>query len=471
MTRTAKRGARRASLVAGLTAMLLATGGCASLTRSDYAVPDLPVEPGWQQHTSGVPASRTGPWWNDFGDAELSALVEQVLAANGDLAAAGIRLRQARMSADLAASQLFPAFGAGASIGASLPLDGGSVSENSSASLDASWEVDLFGRLDAEQDAARWEARASEQDLAATRLSLIGTTVSTWWQLAYANERISLAGQSLAYARKTLELVGVQHEAGAVSRLEVREAEQTVASQEASLTQLEQSRIETRNALAALLGRQVYHGPERLSLPRDELPAVDAGAPAELLARRPDLAASELRLRGSLANADATAASYYPHLSLTGALGTASGNLLSLLSNPVATLGAALSVPTLDPDRIRLGTGIARADYEAAVEQFRQDFYEALRDTANALSAREQYIRQADALDRTLAAASDAAELYGRQYSAGAVALRSWLDAVERQRSAETGVIENQLNQLNAQVALYQALGGDVRASAGEPSE
>ncbi len=450
-------------LTACLAAALLATGGCASLTRSDYAVPQLPVDPAWQQGAGGAAALRSGPWWSEFGDAELTSLVDRVLEQNADLAVAGIRLRQARMSARLAASQMFPTLSANGSTGTSRELDGSATwSDSSSASLGASWEVDLFGRLDAERDAASWEAQASERDLAATRLALIGTTVSAWWQLAYVNERLAISERTLSYSRKKLDLIRQQFDAGAVPRLDVREAEQTVASQEAALSQLQQSRTESRNALAALLGRQTYDGSERQELPRAELPAIDAGIPAELLSRRPDLAASELRLRKALANADATAASYYPKLSLTGSLGTASSSLLSFISNPVASLGAALSLPTLNPDRIRLGTGIARADYEIAVEQFRQDFYNALRDTANALSAREQYRQQGEALKRSLAAARDAESLYARQHAAGAVALRAWIDALERLRSAEASVIENRLNQLNAQVALYKALGGDA---------
>ncbi len=452
---------------AGLIALLMATTGCASVGRTSYSLPDLPVESGWQTQVSGTPSLRTGPWWDEFGDAELSALVDRVLADNADLAVAGLRLNQARMSARLAASQLLPTASASASSGTSQSLESGaSRNDSSSGNLGASWELDLFGRLDAERDAARWEAEATEQDLAATQLALVGTTVSTWSQLAYANERIAMAGQTLAYTQKALELVQRQYDAGAVSRVELRDAEQTVASQEATLTQLEQSRTTTRNALAALLGRQTYDGPERESLPRTDLPGVDAGVPAQLLARRPDLAASELRLRKTLANSDAIAASYYPRLSLTGSLGTASSSLLSILSNPVASLGASLSMSVLNPDRIRLGTDIARADYDIAAEQFRQDFYDALRDTADALSAREQYIRQGEALDRSLLEAADAEQLYARQYAAGAVALRSWLDALERLRNAEGSVIENRLNQLNAQVAIYQALGGDAAVTA-----
>ena len=167
-------------------------------------------------------------------------------------------------------------------------------------------------------------------------------------------------------------------------------------------------------------------------------------------------------MRKALASKDATVASFYPQLSLTGTLGTASNNLLSFLTNPAASLGAALSLPFLNPAKVRLNTGIARADYEVAIAEFRQDFYDAMRDTANALSAREQYIQQGEALARNYAAARDAEALYQRRYRAGAIALRDWLDAIERLRNAESSVIENRLARLNAQVALYQALGGDA---------
>jgi len=484
----------RNSLTAALLASLLAAG-CMPFTHSAYQRPSLPTEPGWEQPApptaaqSGQPdpsaesapaqpspaasarseqqpapqnPARIEPWWDEFQDADLSALVSRVLSVNADLAAAGIRLQQARLSARLATSQLFPTFTASLSSGATRPVDhAADWTDSSGASLGASWEVDLFGRLSAARSAARWEASATERDLAATRLSLIGTTVEAWWQLAYANERIAIGEQSLAYARKALDLVQLQYRAGAVSRLELRDAEQTVASQEASQAQLVQGRVEARNALAALLEQQVYPGPERQSLPRGELPEVQAGLPSSLLSRRPDLAAAELRLRESLATADAVRASFYPALTLTGALGTASDALARFFSNPSASLGAVLSLPFLNVDRVRLSTGIARADYEIAVKDFTQTFYDALRDTANALSSRIQLAQQGTALERSYAAAHDAEQLYERQYRAGAIPMRSWLDAQERRRGAENSLIENRLNRLNAQVALHQALGDE----------
>ncbi|PNU04446.1 efflux transporter outer membrane subunit [Novosphingobium guangzhouense] len=444
-------------------ALLPLTAGCGGVIRSQYAAPAVPVAANWDAGVSGVPQKVGSQWWNEFDDAALTALVDRVLADNADLAAAGLRLKRAKLSSDLARQALLPSLSASASSDASKALEGGSAwNKSSSTSLGASWEIDLFGRLDAQADAARWEAQATAQDLAETRLALVSTTVQAWWQLAYANEQIALGEQSLAYVRRALELVQRQYDAGAVSRLELRDAQQTVASQEASQTQLIQGRVEALKTIAALLAQQDYDGQEPQALPQGDLPVIAAGVPASLLANRPDLAAAELRLRSTLATSDATVASYYPTFSLTGALGTASSSLLKFFTNPVASLGGALSLAELNPAKVRLATGVARADYDIAVQDFRQTFYDALRDTQIALSAREQYVRQAQFSTRNYDAAVDAEGLYERQYRAGLIPLRDWLDAQERARSARISLIQNRYNRVIAQVQVYQALGGQI---------
>jgi len=453
---------RPARLVA-ISLLALWTGGCAGVTRTHYAAPELPVAAGWDQTSQGPARTAGAPWWNEFGDPALNALVDQVLAANADLAAAGLRLKQAHLSAEQARQGLFPSGNASLSSNGSKALNGGADwAKSSAASVGVSWELDLFGRLGATADAAKWEAEASAQDLAETRLSLIGTTAQAWWQLGYANEQIAIGEESLAYVHRALALVQRQYDAGAVSHVELRDAEQSLAAQEASQTQLVQARVSALKTIAALLGRQSYEGAELKTLPRQALPAIAAEAPASLLARRPDLAAAELRLRKTLATSDATVASYYPSFNLTGTLGTASSSLLKFFSDPTASLGAVLSLAELNPEKVRLGTGIARADYEIAVQSFRQTFYDALRDTQVSLSAREQYLRQAGFVEANYTAARDAEQLYERQYRAGAITLRSWLDAQERLRTARTGLIQNRYNQLVTQVQVYQALGGET---------
>ncbi|KPH68113.1 transporter [Novosphingobium sp. ST904] len=438
-------------------------GGCAQAVRTSYSQPALPVDAAWDYAAQGADRLSSVPWWNEFNDPGLTSLVDRVLVANADLAAAGLRLKKAHLAAEQARQGLFPSGNASLSSNASKLLNGGSPwSKSSAASLGVSWELDLFGRLSAAADAAKWEDQASAQDLAETRLSLISTTAQAWWQLGLANEQITIGEESLSYVRRALELVRRQYDAGAVSRLELRDAEQSVAAQESSQTQLIQARVQALKALAALLDRQSYDGAELRELPHQPLPAIAAGVPASLLGRRPDLAAAELRLRGTLASSDATVASYYPSLSLTGTLGTASSSLLKFFSDPAAGIGAMLSLPELNPAKVRLATGIARTDYDIAVQNFRQTFYDALRDTQTVLSAREQYVHQAGFAEDNYAAARDAERLYERQYRAGAIPLRSWLDAQERLRSARTSLIQNRFNQLVTQVQVYQALGGDA---------
>jgi len=445
-------------------ALALLLAGCSTL-RTPYEAPAVAVPAQWPHAQSSARDAQaaTGGWWKAFDDPALDALVEAALARNNNLAAATLLVRRAQLQARL--SEHRPSVSAGVNAGASQPLDGGGTTRSNSASLGVSYEIDLWNRLGASLDAARWEAQATAEDREATAQSLAGTTATLYWRLAYYHQRLRAAEESIAYAERTLALVQTQYEAGAVSPLEVAESRQSVASQRAALTQLRQQQVETANALALLFDGAAagpaapgWSAPQ--TLPGAPLPAVAEGLPAELLARRPDLRAAELRLRGTLATADATRLSYYPQLSLTGALGGSSSALGSVLANPVATLGAGLVLPFLNLTEMRTSTAIAQADYERAVVNFRQTLYQALADVDNALSARRQYAEQAVQLEQSLADARRAEHLYEVRYRAGAVALKPWLDAQEKRRTAETALAENRLNRLVNHATLYQALGG-----------
>lgn len=406
-------------------------------------------------------------WWQRFGDPQLDHLIEQALRRNNDLAAATIKVRRAQLSAGIAADNLLPVLSAGAGTEYSRNLRG-ERSSNRSYSVNAtvSYELDLWGRLGSLNDAAQWEALATEEDRESTALTLIGTTAALYWQAAYLNQRIALGEQSIAYAEKTLALVQVQYGAGAVSSLELMEARQNVAAQRAGQTQLRQQQVENDNALTILfdgppesLQTSLPTMPQRL--PDYALPAPVAGVPAVVLARRPDLRAAERRLRASLANADAVRASYYPQFTLTGAVNGGSDSLHNIVQNPIASLGLGLVLPFLQWRQMQLNSKVAQADYAVAVVNFRQTLYSALRDVENTLSAREQYAQQAHQLQQNLAAALQTERLYEIRYRAGSVALRVFLDAQERRRNAEIAAADNRINALNNQMRLYQVLGGD----------
>ncbi len=431
---------------------------------SSYTRPDLEIPQTWSQTADAKPAE-LDHWWQSFGDGQLNRLMDEVLKRNNDLAVAALQLRKARLEAELAESDRLPSVAVQGSGQISRSLGSSNDESHSfSASGTISYEIDLWNKLGSTADAARWEAVATEQDRQSTALSLVATTASLYWQIGYLNQRISLSQSSIEYARQTLALVQVQKAAGAATGLEIFEAQRSLASQEASHTQLIQQRVEARNALAILLDGppSSLHIREPANLERVSLPGVDAGIPAQLLGRRPDLRAAEARLRSVLAETDATRASYYPSINLSGSYGGSSEQLSRLLSNPIAALGAELALPFIQWRDMQRNIKISENEYQQAIVTFRQSLYTALSEVENALSARKQYRFQAEQLEASLEAARQAEAIYRLRYQAGATSLQTWIDAQENRRQAEVNLAENHYNQLVNHVTLVKVLGGDL---------
>ena len=451
----------RTRLMTPILVLLLA--GCGAQFKTPYQTPVATIPTAWEHLKEKEPLLHD-PWWQQFGDPVLNQLVEEVLRRNNDLAAAAILVRKAQLKAEQANSDRLPNTTVQGSAALSRNLGSNSnETRNFTTSGAVSYELDLWGKLESTFDAAHWEAIATEEDRASTELSLIGTTASLYFQIANLNQRITLSQASIDYTRRILELVQVQKTAGAATALEVLEAERSLASQEASHTQLLQQRVEARNALSILFDGppQKLKTSEPQDLAKAKLAQVEAGLPTHLLARRPDLRAAESRLRSALATTDATHANFYPTLSLNSSLGGSSEELSRLLSNPIAALSAEMALPFVQWRDKQRAVKISEADYQRAILNFRQALYRALADVENSLSARIQYLAQAEKLELALGAARQSEELYRVRYQAGGNPLKSWLDAQENRRQAEIAMAENRLNQLQNQITLYKALGGD----------
>ncbi|MEQ1247442.1 efflux transporter outer membrane subunit [Acinetobacter soli] len=457
------------SKVTTLCAILVASStlvGCAAMVKTPYHAPAVQTPSSFQYDKTQVAsnyANYADRWWTLFGDTQLNQLVDQVIAKNTDLAVAGITLRQARLKAGLAADQQGPRVNSSVSSSQNIDVNSGDRSSNGlSLNAGVSYELDLFGKLARQTEAAKWEALATAQDLQATAQTLIGTTTKLYWQLAYLNESLSTAQQSLATSEKLYSLVNTQYQAGAVSGLDLTQAEQSVQSQKANLSQIQQSLVETRTALAVLLHIPVQQlniqEPQRL--PQVNLPQIQAGLPASILSRRPDLRAAELRLRETLATKDATTASYYPSISLTGSLGSSSTSLTELIKNPVLALGANLSLPFLQYNDMKKNIAISQLDYEKAIIQYRQTLYQAFADVENALSARTELNQQVQFQQRNLELAEKAERLTDVRYRNGAIALKNVLDQQQTTRTARLSLVNTKQSQYNAYVTLMQALGG-----------
>lgn len=441
--------------------------GCAAVVKTPYQQPNVNIPANFQNNKviqQQIHADLyADQWWTLFGDAQLNQLINQVLTVNTDLAVAGINLQQARLQAGLTENRQGPRVNSSVSAGHNIDLNSGDdTSRGLSLSAGVSYEVDLFGKLASQTAASRWEALATEQDLQSTAQSLIATTANLYWQLGYLNERYAIAQQNLSSTQKIYELVRTQYRAGAVSGLDLTSAEQSVQSQKASLSQIEQLRVEARTALAVLMQMPVQqlNIQEPTRLPRIALPTISAGLPADLLSRRPDLQATELRLRKALATKDATKASYYPSISLTGNLGSSSTSLSNLLRNPALTLGASLSLPFLQYNDMKKDLAISDLEYEKSIIQYRQTLYQAFADVENALSARTELNNQVALQERNVQLAEKTERLTEVRYRNGAIALKNLLDAQETTRNARLSLVQTKQSQYNAYVTLMQALGG-----------
>ena len=273
---------------------------------------------------------------------------------------------------------------------------------------------------------------------------------------------LSLSNRNIESAEKTLELMLAQERFGATSALKVSQAKQDLASLKADHQSLVQQRQEDINALAVLFDMppgKIMADPRQLT--DATLPAIPAGLPAELLGRRPDLRAAELRLRKLLANTDAARASFYPALSITGSLGSSSKELVNILENPLLALASNVAFPFLNWNNLQLNQKVTQAEYDEAVINFRQTLHEAMAEVENALSNHRNLTEQGKHLGENVKAAREVERIYEIQYQSGYGTLKDWLDAQDTRRTAEKTLAENIYNRLTNFVTLYQALGGE----------
>jgi NodT family efflux transporter outer membrane factor (OMF) lipoprotein len=432
--------------------------GCATRQApSPLPAPSLPQQ--WSTPANAtVGDART--WWKNFADPQLDALIEEALRKNNDLTAAAIRGRLAQLQAGLVNLNRNPGVSVSANSSISRSFDPAMTSRSSGLNASASLEVDLWGKLDSQRAAAALGAQASREDCQDFAATLAVTTAKLYWQIAYLSQLVSLSEADIAYAQKTLDTVRTKQAAGALSALNVTQSELNLSSLQAAHTQLVQQRLAARHAMAILFDQPPETAvAERAALPEAPLPAIAAGLPAAILGKRPDLRAAELRLRESLANVDATRTSFYPTLTLTGSVGTASSALADFLKNPVATLGAGLALPFVQWNTRQLSIRVSETQYEEAVVNFRQRLYAALAEVEDGLSARTQLMLEGDKLALAVTQARRAEALAESRYLAGATEAQLWLDAQAARRNSERFLLANRFSQLGNQASLYRALG------------
>lgn len=446
------------------TAMLaLMLTGCGQALKSDYQRPLLSVPGAWHVQDTGEGVAKFTPhWWDNFGDPQLSRLIVATLQSNNDLALAGIKLKQALLAAGIADLNLTPDFAASANASNSKNLRRDTTpTESYGNALTASYELDLWGKLARTREQSDWLAKASEQDLRATALTLISTTSQLYWQIASLNQQIGNMQQSLDIARHTLDMVTSRWKAGDLGQLDYLQAQQTVLSRENSLRDLYQQRDESRNALTILLSRPPGQYPaERRSLDIQQSVPVALRLPLEVIAKRPDVQSAELNLRAALAGSDAARLSFYPELTLNASLNAGAALFQQWFSNPVRTLSSALDLPFIQWNKVQLTVEQSDLDVQTAAIQFKKASYSALQDIDNAMSQRLSWQQEKQRQLDGLLLSKQRLALVESQYRHGAVIYQTLLDAQNTLLDSENTLIKTQYNYLYSTMKLWLALGG-----------
>lgn len=442
-------------------ALLLA--GCSMIPK--YERPAAPVAGSFPYPSAqeGTPAAQL-PWESFFADARLRSLITRALANNRDLRVAVLNVAQARAQYDIRNADRFPTVGATAS-GSRAPsqITGDQVNTYSVNFGISSWEIDFFGRIASLSESALAQYLATEEGRRAAQITLVASVANTWLNLVADEELLRLTRETLGTREETLRLTRLRFEGGVTSEIDFRLAQSLAESSRAALAQTQRQRANDLNALALLVGEPI---PPEYTVDVDTraitLPDVPAGVPSEVLVRRPDVRQAEQQLIAANANIGAARAAFFPRISLTAGVGTASTELSGLFEGGSwgYTVAPSLVQTLFDAGRNRANLASAEVGRDIAVAQYERAIQQAFRDVSDALAGRATYGEQLRAQSAVVDAESTRFRLARLRYENG---VASYLDVLDAQRAlftAQTSLVQTRLQRLQNQVQLYRSLGG-----------
>jgi len=416
-------------------------------------------------------------WWRVYQDQTLQELIREALTNNYDLRIAVARVEQSRALAMQARSQFVPSVGYDGSIGrgrndfiGSAFPNNGAVTSYGAATLNAFWEVDLWGRIRRLNEAARAQLLASKDSRRGVRISLLSDVASDYFRLLELDKELEIAGRTTNSFGDSLTLFTQRLEGGTATELETSRAEAALADAAASIPQIQAEIAETENELSVLLGRNP--GPiRRAGFPDDTAlpPEVPAGLPSSLLERRPDVREAEELLRAANAQIGESVAEFFPKVGLTTFLGKISSELsaISLGTANAWGVGADVAGPLFEGGRLVGQYKQAKAARDEARLRFEQSALNALRDVSDSLVLRERLgeVRRQQA--REVRALETAVRVSTKRYLAGKASYYEVLEAQQQLFPSELNLARTQRDQLLAVVSLYKALGGGWTDDAG----
>jgi NodT family efflux transporter outer membrane factor (OMF) lipoprotein len=465
---------KRLALFASVPALAALLAGCA--VGPDYRRPDAPVPDAWKEAAgkwkTAEPKDQLsrGQWWDVFQDPGLAALEEQLDVSNQSIAQAEAQFRAAAAISRGARAAFLPSITTSPSASrsqgiqgrASTPGTASSTSDTYQLPVDASWEIDLFGRIRRNLESGLASEQAAGAQLEAVRLAMQAQLASIWFTLQGVDAQQQLLATNVAGYEKALDLTTNRYKQGVVSGVDVAQAKTQLESTRAQLTELGITRAQQEHALAVLIGK----APSTVTIPSAPLsakpPEIPVGLPSGLVELRPDVAVAERRMAAANAQIGVAKAAYFPTLTLSGSAGYQSSALTDFFSLPNRfwSLGPAFLATLFDGGRRKAATDQAIANYDATVASYRATVLGALQDVEDNLVALRLLEVEAAQQAEAVTAAERALAIAKNRYDVG---ITTYLEVVTAQSialGAERTALDLATRRMTGSVNLVRALGG-----------
>ncbi len=457
----------RAIVPAPLIALILA--GC--MVGPDYKQPTSDIPQSFRFELKDVRDTANTEWWRQFGDPQLDALIQASLSNNWTLQMAAGQIEQAAGILMSTRSGLYPQLGYGAGAqrdrfsereGFALPTGTRNPQNLFQVFLDSSWEIDLWGRIRRQAEAAQAGLVGAEEARRGVVLSLVASVATAYLQLRSLDDQLDTSKQTLSAYASILQLFTYQFKYGEVSMLNVSQARAQYQSAAATIPQIEAQIGQAEDALSLLLGRNPGPVPRGRRLAELALPAVPAALPSQLLERRPDIAQAEQSLIAANANIGAARALYYPDISLTGAFGFASNQLDHLFVGPaqIWSLAGAAAGPIFTGGNVAGQVIQAEAVHKQALADYQQTIQTAFGDVSDALIGFQKGMQQLAEEGKLVEALRKTEHLAWLQYREGYEPYVTVLNAQTELFAAEITEAQVRGNAYANLVNIYKALGG-----------
>jgi outer membrane protein, multidrug efflux system len=446
--------------------LFLALAAC--VTGPDYQRPPIDAPNEFRFRENDAQDLANTAWWEQFEDPTLNELIAIAINENKDVKIAAARIEEFLGQFATIRSPLFPQVEVGFNgvrerVGASpFTSNADAILKEYEAALSVSWEIDLFGGVRRQTEAARANVLASEEGRRATIMTLVASVASSYINLRNLDRQLEIARDTAKSRENSLQVFKDRFEGGTVSELELAQSQSEYEASLISIPQIETLIAQQEHALSILLGRNPGEIPRGHELANLGLPAVPAGLPSELLERRPDLRQAEQNLIAANAFIGAARAQYFPSISLTGLLGSISGEFSNLFTGPARawSYGGAVSIPLFTGGGISGQVKQAEAQQLQALFQYQRSIQTAFQEVSDSLIAHRKAREQLELQGRQVDTLRNYAGLARLRYENGYTSYIEVLDAERSLFSAEVSYAQTQSAAYTSLVNLYKAMGG-----------